>query len=265
MPPGVPSSPVPGPCQRGPLGAAPEGERPPWGLGQVGAGIAVALVASTAASLGWAIATGRALTAQGPLPLGLIVCGIVGIWIGLLGAVVYSARAAGRPVASEFGLAIKLWPDVPLGVAVGVSYQLIGLSMLYQPILYFDPGLRKSLSAPAQQLLTGAHGTVGTAVIGFLVAVGAPVVEELFFRGLVLRSLERRFARLAPRGGRWLAVVGSAMIFALVHGEPVQLLGLAVLGVFLGYVAQRTGRLGPSLVTHAAFNATALAVLAAFH
>jgi membrane protease YdiL (CAAX protease family) len=86
------------------------------------------------------------------------------------------------------------------------------------------------------------------------VAVGAPIVEELFFRGLVLRSLERRF------GSTW-AVALSSVLFGLAHPQPLPakalvlvMVSLAALGALLATLAVRTGRLGPSIVTHAVFN-----------
>jgi membrane protease YdiL (CAAX protease family) len=81
--------------------------------------------------------------------------------------------------------------------------------------------------------------------------VGAPVVEELFFRGLVLRSL----LPLAPAP---VAVVASGVLFGLAHWQGVQFPGLAVFGVVLGVLAYRTGRLTPGIGAHAAFNAVAV-------
>jgi membrane protease YdiL (CAAX protease family) len=63
--------------------------------------------------------------------------------------------------------------------------------------------------------------------------------------------------------GTALAVVLSACLFALAHGEPVQFAGLALLGVVLGIVVKRTQRLVPSMLTHASFNAVALVSLIA--
>ncbi len=84
--------------------------------------------------------------------------------------------------------------------------------------------------------------------------MAAPIVEELFFRGLVLRSLERRF------GTVW-AVVGSSAIFAATHFEPLQFIALFVFGLVAALLAVRTGRLGPSMFAHLAFNATTVVIL----
>ena len=47
------------------------------------------------------------------------------------------------------------------------------------------------------------------------------------------------------------------MLFGLAHAESLQLLGLAVFGIILSFVAYRTGRLGMNMVAHATFNLTA--------
>ncbi len=85
----------------------------------------------------------------------------------------------------------------------------------------------------------------------FFLVVGAPIVEELFFRGLLLRSL---LGRTPPP----VAIVVSAVLFGLAHFEAVQFAGLAAFGVVLGVLAWRTGRLTPGIGAHAAFNAAAV-------
>jgi hypothetical protein len=91
------------------------------------------------------------------------------------------------------------------------------------------------------------------------------VVEELFFRGLLLRGL---LGRLAPLGNRWgpsLAIVLTGLVFGLVHFERLQFLGLAGFGMVLAYLAYRTGRLGPSIVAHIAFNSTTVVYFVLTH
>lgn len=60
-------------------------------------------------------------------------------------------------------------------------------------------------------------------------SVGAPIVEELMFRGLVMRSLR-------PMGKRFSIVV-SALMFGLFHGNIVQAPFATLVGLVLGYVA----------------------------
>jgi membrane protease YdiL (CAAX protease family) len=71
---------------------------------------------------------------------------------------------------------------------------------------------------------------------------------------LLLRSLARW---LGPIPG----VIGSALVFGLAHFEPLQLAALVLFGLILGVLAHKTGRLGPGIVAHAAFNAVTVLTL----
>ena len=60
----------------------------------------------------------------------------------------------------------------------------------------------------------------------------------------------------------WLCVAGSAVAFGLAHFEVLQFPALFALGIVLGAVAVRTGRLGPGMFAHATFNAVVVIALA---
>ena len=87
----------------------------------------------------------------------------------------------------------------------------------------------------------------GTLTGVLAVAVVAPVVEELIFRGLVLNRLSR-----AMPG--WLAVALSAAVFGACHGHPVWFGYAFVLGAVFGFVALRTGSILPTILGHLVFN-----------
>lgn len=70
----------------------------------------------------------------------------------------------------------------------------------------------------------------------------APLAEELVFRGAVQSLLQ-------PLGAR-AAVVVQAMLFAVQHGGAAGVLYALVMGLLLGVVRQRSGRLWPGLVLH---------------
>ena len=88
-----------------------------------------------------------------------------------------------------------------------------------------------------------------------MVVIGAPFVEELTYRGLLQGSLARR---IQPR----FALLIVAVFFAVIHMSPVEIPGLFAFALVLGFMRERTGRLGMCMVTHAAFNATGLVLLA---
>ena len=105
-------------------------------------------------------------------------------------AVVYVSRLKGQnSLAGDFGLLIRLRDAKAL--VVGASLE-ITLTVALYPILQLDP------HAKNQQLLTDLkeHRDAGTVVLFVIGAViFAPVVEELLFRGVLLRSLLRKVGR----------------------------------------------------------------------
>ena len=91
----------------------------------------------------------------------------------------------------------------------------------------------------------------------FLVVIGAPLAEEVFYRGLLLRSLRKRGL------GTVAAVLISSAVFALSHFQAIQLPALFVFGLVAAMLAVKTGRLGPSIWAHVGFNLTSVVVLLA--
>ncbi|MAQ13390.1 MAG: hypothetical protein CMN30_01120 [Sandaracinus sp.] len=73
--------------------------------------------------------------------------------------------------------------------------------------------------------------------------------EEIFFRGLIQRSMGNV---------SWKAILVSAVGFSFFHMDPHHVAGVLPLGLFLAWLAARTGSLWVTIVTHAANNATAL-------
>ena len=90
---------------------------------------------------------------------------------------------------------------------------------------------------------------------GYLtVCIFAPVVEELVFRGAVLRVLLQGTTR------HWGAIALSAALFALAHGNPAQAPHAFCLGLFLGWMYYRTGSVVPGIMTHWVNNTVAYVV-----
>jgi membrane protease YdiL (CAAX protease family) len=85
-----------------------------------------------------------------------------------------------------------------------------------------------------------------------VVAILAPIVEEITFRGLGYRLLEPL--------GRWAAIVLVGILFGLAHGLVEALPILAAFGAGLAYVRSRTGSVYPTMLVHGAFNGLVLIV-----
>lgn len=80
---------------------------------------------------------------------------------------------------------------------------------------------------------------------GYLtICIFAPLVEEVVFRGAVLRSLLQRM------NSRWGAIALSALFFALVHLNPAQMPHAFLIGLLLGWMYERTRSILPGIMVH---------------
>jgi len=98
-------------------------------------------------------------------------------------------------------------------------------------------------------------------MIGVAAVIGAPLFEELLFRGVVLHAL--------LGWGEAVAIAVSSALFGLTHVNPdlgldqnvLLLVSTTTTGCVLAWRAHRSGRLGPSMVAHSAFNLLAVTLL----
>jgi hypothetical protein len=184
---------------------------------------------------------------SGPLT---ILGGQFGLWAGFIGVVVFARSRPGAPryvgsIRSEFR------PADVFGAVVGVATQLVLLPLLYLPFRsWFD---EDDLSAPAEDLLADFNGIL-LILMGVGVVLVAPVVEELFFRGLLLGTVRERW-------GTFAAVIGSSVFFGATHFQPLQFAGLTAAGLVFAAAVVKTGRLGSAIAVHVGFNATTFAAL----
>ncbi|TML42999.1 MAG: CPBP family intramembrane metalloprotease [Actinobacteria bacterium] len=181
-----------------------------------------------------------------------------GLWAGFIGACVYVSRRRGTgSLSRDFGLAFR-----PIDVAFGLAGSLVARVLAGFAVLPFVFLFRHARAPERDVLGSVTHGALGWLVVVFVACVGAPVVEELFFRGLVQVRLI----------GRWGPVTGigvTSVLFGAAHliawrGPITLLYGIAVAagGVVLGEMRYHTGRLGTSMAAHMFFNGQALLALA---
>ncbi|MBN2560955.1 MAG: CPBP family intramembrane metalloprotease [Phycisphaerae bacterium] len=150
-----------------------------------------------------------------------------------------------------------LWCDrIPRHVVTAVvAYVAVfpvcaGLLVLTREVILFFDSSRALPDHVAIQMLHAEDLPVwikAMTVIGALVL--APIVEELFFRGLLQTALARWWR------SQWLAVVFSGCAFGLLHMQAIDTVpALAFFGVVLGYLYARTGSLVLVILLHAVFN-----------
>jgi hypothetical protein len=188
-------------------------------------------------------------------PVWLTASTALALWVPMLIALHQVSRRAGRGTFAD-DFALRFRPIDAIGIPIGVACQLLLLRGVYWPLEQAWPETfaPDRLEKSARTLRESAEGG-WFVVLAIVVVIGAPVVEELMYRGLLQGVFVRRIHPVA-------AVVFVAAWFALIHFRPVEYPGLFAFGLVLGVCALRTRRLGMSIAAHVGFNATGLALVA---
>lgn len=92
------------------------------------------------------------------------------------------------------------------------------------------------------------------ATLGILVTCIGPLFEEILFRGWLLGGLREHW-------GEFRALLVSALLFSLIHGDPNGAPALFGLGLVFGWVYLRTGSLLACILLHGMWNATSFSFL----
>ncbi len=209
--------------------------------------------------LGSAVLAGLAIAAMGhelgdDLSIGTLgVVSLVGWGTFLVMLVMVSRRFGTGDVRADLAVAFR--PIDLVGIPIGVATQFLLVPGLYWPLrrLWPDTFSTDAIEERAQDLADRADGAM-VVVLVLVVVVGAPIVEELVYRGLLQRSLTNIVTA-------WPALVLTALGFAFIHFAWVELPGLFLAGLVFGAGLIVTGRLGTSIVIHAAFNVAGVAVV----
>ena len=83
--------------------------------------------------------------------------------------------------------------------------------------------------------------------LGYMaIGIFAPVVEDIVFRGAILRILLGLFSR----SWHWVAIIFSALIFGAIHLNLAQGLHAFVIGLLLGWMYYRTSSVVPGILLH---------------
>jgi membrane protease YdiL (CAAX protease family) len=166
----------------------------------------------------------------------------------VIALVVYGIAGFGRRRSVLALRRPRSWPRA-LGIGVGIVVGIAVLNGLLNPLLH--PGREQGLT-PTHWEPNHAAAYIAN---GAVIAIVAPVVEELTFRGLGF-SLLRPF-------GEWPAILLVGILFAAAHGLVEAFPLLAAFGAALAYLRSRVDSVYPGMLVHSVFNTVSLVLAVA--
>jgi membrane protease YdiL (CAAX protease family) len=238
-------------------------ERPPrWGLPDVVLGL-VSFLVGTFLVGGSVLVVGAASTGLDAQEFarthaGLIsITSLAGSWIATVAFLHLVVRFKGLgSLAKDFGLRFTAWDPL---IGAGAALFTLMATVVLQAIVALIWDTEPPNNADAIFGAVDDNPLLLAAMI-LMASIGAPLVEELLFRGLALRAIEKRFGGVA-------AVIGSAALFGLLHFQPdtpapaTLVAGIALYGFVFAVLTRWSGRLGPAVCTHVCLNALASLVM----
>jgi membrane protease YdiL (CAAX protease family) len=178
----------------------------------------------------------------------------LGLWLPFLFMLRWVAHRAGSDLRTYFGLRFAKtdWIGIPLGIFC----QVVLMNVVNWPLNKWLPDTfnPQRVENRARDMVDAAQGA-WFIVLFLVVVIGAPLVEELVYRGFIQGGLQARL------GSTWALIITAAW-FTVVHLEPIEFPGLFAFAIVLGLCYRRTQRVGLPMLTHLAFNATGLLLVA---
>jgi membrane protease YdiL (CAAX protease family) len=213
----------------------------------IGIGLGVALVAIN-------LANGQPLDPTS-IPTALLGTSTLIQFAGLLAIAMGFAWLLGRPFADAF--AVRTPPAAAVvGAILGGLVVGVLPGKLAEELMRWLPVLDMGNLAMINDAI--AHGPiVGRVLLVLGVCVGAPLVEEFVFRGLLFDTI--------GRGSKpWVAWLVTSALFTAYHIDPIQMVGVAYTGLFLGWLRMTSRSVWPGVLAHAANNTLAAALALTF-
>ncbi len=197
--------------------------------------------------------TGRSSSVASDIPIWAAAVATVAMWVVML--LMMNRNYPDTPRLERASLSWFAPIDFLVGVPLGVACQFVLVTAVNWPLqkIWPDTFSFDEVSKRATDLSNTAPGAWKLVLIA-IVVVGAPVVEEIVYRGAVQQGLVKKW-------GVFPGIVVTAALFALIHLTPVEFAGLFSFALVLGVSRHRTGRLGTSIITHMAFNVAGLVMV----
>jgi membrane protease YdiL (CAAX protease family) len=171
------------------------------------------------------------------------------VQFAIIAAIVYGIAGAAGERRRVLALRRPTSWRTAVKIGLGVGLGMFVLTTLLGPVLHPDreQGVTPDTWEPKHIAAYIANGIV--------IAMVAPIVEELTFRGLGYSLLSRY--------GRWVAIIGTGIAFGLAHGLVQAFPFLAAFGIGLAYLRSRVDSVYPGMIVHGLFNVIALTVAVA--
>lgn len=229
-------------------------DRVRWGLGDAALGIALFYLASIAVTLAVvALRDGNSSTQLNGWGVALIMAINAAVFAGV--PVVTSRVKGTGSLAADFGFSFRLG-DLPRGLAGGFAAAILGATAGALMSTFLGQDLASNTTDAYE-----VRGIAQWAAMHLTIGLAVPIAEELFFRGLVLRSFCRRHSVT-------LGLLASTSLFALLHaggttGPMVATLAATFVAgiIYAALTIGRDMRLGAAIVAHVAMNQAALLAL----
>lgn len=135
------------------------------------------------------------------------------------------------------------FPDFKLNIArlkpltlLVLIVMTLALIIVIEPFTYFIPmpDFFKEIMA----------GMVQPNIFSFLtIVIAAPILEEIFFRGIILEGLLKNYSPTK-------AIIWSALIFGIAHLNPWQAISATLAGIFIGWIYWKTNSLISGILIH---------------
>jgi membrane protease YdiL (CAAX protease family) len=160
------------------------------------------------------------------------------LFVGLMAYKRIGYRALFHPAGHSLAATMTLVTVPILLMVPGLVFLAGALNSLVQ---WLFPMTADDVSRLEQQMAPG--------IVPVLFAcVAAPLLEEMLFRGVMLRGFLRQYSRT-------FAILWSSALFGIAHLNLYQMMTALAIGIVAGWLYERCRSLWPCILLHAAYNA----------
>lgn len=172
-------------------------------------------------------------------------------WLLILGPVLFLGRKH-KPTLADFGFK-RIGILKTFGLVISSYLLYLGISLIIGILIfYYD------LRVPGYQIQESLVPIFGTDPLNIVIAlitvvVIAPLIEEILFRGFILRTLVNKI-------GLWWGSILSALAFSALHIPWQSFIPIFILGLVINSIVLRGKSLWPAIIFHAINNGIAFTV-----